>query len=344
MRIHGKVCDMFRGATIFLLVVVGLLSAGCGIDQDVTVIRLGHGMDPNHPVARSMVYMAERVVEKSNGKMRIDIYPAAQLGTERELLELLQIGSVPMTKVSAAVLEGFAPAYSVFSVPYLFRDREHQFRVLASDVGKDVLLAGEKYWLRGLTYYDAGSRSFYTKSKPIHTPADLRGMKIRVMESPSSLRMVNQLGGSATPISYGELYSALQQGVVDGAENNPPSFHMSRHYEVCKFYTLDEHTSIPDVLLISTAAWERLDEEERRWLQEAVDESAEYHKVLWEEASEEALRVVQEAGVTVIRPDKDPFFEKVQPIHASYGPPARGQWSPADSIMYTLIQRIGEIE
>lgn len=330
---------IFRALGAFLLV-----ASGCAVGDDTTVVRLGHGMDPNHPVARSMAYMAELVSEKSDGKMRIDIYPAAQLGTERELLELLQIGSVPMTKVSAAVLEGFAPAYRIFSVPYLFRDREHQFRVLESDVGTDVLLSGERFWLRGLTYYDAGSRSFYTKTKPIHSPSDLSGMKIRVMESPSAVRMINQLGGSATPISYGELYSALQQGVVDGAENNPPSFHMSRHYEVSRFYTLDEHTSIPDVLLISTEAWERLDEQERQWLQEAVDESAEYHKVLWEEASEEALRVVQEAGVTVIRPDKTPFFDTVEPMYDAYGPPRRGTWNPADSLMHHLIQRVRAVE
>src|SRR5690606_22666443 len=175
-------------------------------------------------------------------------------------------------------------------------------------------------------------------------PADLTGLTIRGMESPSAVNMIRVLGGSATPITYGELYSALQQGVVDGAENNPPSFHMSRHYEVSRYYTLDEHTSIPDVLVISIDAWERLTPQEQAWLQQAVDESAEVQKVFWMEAVEEALQVVQAAGVEVIRPDKEPFAERVQPLLDAYAKPARGRWATEDSLLYTLIQRIQEVE
>ncbi|HEX7071493.1 MAG TPA: TRAP transporter substrate-binding protein [Rhodothermales bacterium] len=334
---------MTRSLALSILV-LSISLAACAGERDVTVLKLGHGMDPGHPVARAMEYMAEVLAEKSGGQMRIDIYPAGQLGSERELLELLQIGSVPITKVSAAALEGFAPAYKMFSVPYLFRDKQHMFNVLEGEVGDEILLSGEKYWLRGLTYYDAGSRSFYTKARPINSPSDLAGLKIRVMESPSAVQMINQLGGSATPISYGELYSALQQGVVDGAENNPPSFHMSRHYEICKYYTLDEHTSIPDVLVISTAAWARLTPQEQAWLQEAADESAEKQKVLWKEAVDEALRVVQEAGVEIIRPPKEPFADKVEPLYAAYAPPRSGRWAPEDSLIYSLIQRVRETE
>ncbi len=335
---------MSRSCLSLLLIPALLLFGGCKTDSETTVLKLGHGMDVGHPVAVAMEYMADLVEEKSDGAMRIDIYPAGQLGSERELLELLQIGSVPITKVSAAALESFAPAYRVFSVPYLFRDEAHKFAVLEGEVGREVLLSSEKYWLRGLTYYDAGSRSFYTKTRPVRTPDDLSGLKIRVMESPSAVGMVQQLGGSATPISYGELYSALQQGVVDGAENNPPSFHMARHYEICKYYTLDEHTSIPDVLVISTAAWERLTPQEQKWLQEAVDESAQHQKVLWREAVDEALRVVQEAGVEIIRPEKEPFSQRVQALYEAHARPQRGAWAPADSIIYSLINRIQNVE
>ena len=335
---------MKRLLALPILLSVLLLASCSGVQGDVTVLKLGHGMDPQHPVARAMDYMAEVAAEISEGAMRIDIYPAGQLGSERELLELLQIGSVPITKVSAAALEGFAPAFKMFSVPYLFRDKDHMFRVLEGEVGRDLLRSGEQYWLRGLTYYDAGSRSFYTKNRPIQSPADLAGLKIRVMESPSAVQMVNQLGGSATPISYGELYSALQQGVVDGAENNPPSFHMSRHYEVCKYYTLDEHTSIPDVLVISTEAWERLTPQEQAWLQAAANESAERQKVLWREAVDEAMRVVQEAGVEIIRPAKEPFVEKVEPLYQTYARPESGAWAAEDSVIYSLIQRVQDVE
>ena len=184
--------------------------------------------------------------------MLVKIFPDGQLGTEREVLELLQIGSVAMTKVSAAVMANFAPEYEVLGVPYLFRDKGHLFQVLEGEVGRQLLLSSSDYWLRGLCFYDAGSRSFYTKDKPIRRPEDLRGLKIRVMNHQMSVDMVNAMGGSATPMAFGELYTALQQGVVDGAENNPPSLVSSNHYEVCKYYTLDEHSAIPDVLVIGT--------------------------------------------------------------------------------------------
>ena len=189
---------------------------------------------------------------------RQDIYPSGQLGAERELIELLQIGSLAMTKVSTAPLESFVPEMKIFGIPYVFRDAEHRWKVLNGSIGKQLLLAGEPFFLRGMCYYDAGSRSFYSMDKPIKSPADLEGLKIRVMKSITAVNMVQALGGSPTPIPWGELYTALQQGVVDGAENNPPSFFFSRHYEVCKYYSLDEHTAVPDILLMSTVIWYRL--------------------------------------------------------------------------------------
>jgi tripartite ATP-independent transporter DctP family solute receptor len=295
-----------------------LFLTGCGRQQDLVILKLGHGLDRTHSVHLAMEYMAERMAEKSDGTVRIDVYPSQQLGTERECLELLQIGSIAITKVSAAVLEGFVPEFKVFNLPFVFRDSEHFFQVLEGPLGKRMLLATQRYRLRGLCYYDSGSRSFYTKARPIRQPSDLAGLKIRTQESSTAIRMVQALGGSATPIAWGELYTALQQGVVDGAENNPPSFYMSRHYEVCKYYSLNEHTSVPDVVLISTTVWDSLSPEVQEWLQEAADESAQYQKGLWKESSDESLRLVREAGVEIIYPDKGPFVEKVQPLLAEY--------------------------
>ncbi len=308
---------------------------GCTIKSDVTVIKLAHGLDPSHPVHKAMEFMAEKVKEKSNGKLQIDIYPSQQLGTERQCVELLQIGSLGMTKISASVMENFSPLYTVFSLPYVFRDEQHAYDVLDSEIGKRILLSSEKYLLRGLCYYDAGSRSFYTINKPIYTPKDLDGLKIRTQESQTSVKLVNALGGSATPIAWGELYTALQQGVVDGAENNPPSFYLSKHYEVCKYYSLDEHTSVPDVLIISTKIWNSLTKEEQKWLQEAVDESTIYQRKIWKEASQHALEEVQKAGVKVIYPDKKPFEEKIQSMYEEY------KSKPA---IYNLLQEIKRFE
>ena len=322
----GKPCQSFvplemtkyMSRPVLLLLLLPLfLVASCAKLTETKSLKLAHGLDTNHPVHKGMVYMAERVKEKSHGKLKIEIYPSQQLGTERQNLELLQIGSLAMTKVSAAVLENFAPSIQVFSLPYIFRDKTHAYKVLDGPLGKKLLLQGEKFWLRGLTYFDAGYRSFYSK-EPIRTPDDLKGKKIRVQESVTAMNLVRSLGGAPTPISWGELYTALQQGVVDGAENNPPSFYLSRHYEVCKYYTLNEHTAVPDILVISTVAWNRLNEQEQNWLQEAADEAKFYQRKLWEEAEAKAFEEVQKAGVEIIHPDKSLFAEKTRPMLDEY--------------------------
>ena len=281
--------------SLILCAMVALTLGGCAAREDVTVLKLAHALDTNHSVHKGMVHMAERLADYSDGKMRIDIYPSGQLGVERETVELLQIGSLAMTKVSTAPLEAFVPQMKVFSIPYLFRDRDHYFRVLDSEIGKALLESTEITRVRGLGYYDSGSRSFYTKDRPIRTPADLEGLKIRVMQSQTAVQMVNALGGSPTPISFGEIYTALQQGVVDGAENNAPSFYLSGHYETAKYYSLDEHTAVPDILLISTHIWYSLSDQERAWLQAAVDDSVVYQRALWQQSTEEALAAVQAA-------------------------------------------------
>ena len=306
-----------KKSLLFVLAVllIGVLPFSCGSPLDFKLIKMGHAQVPTHPVHDAMVFLAKRVEEKSNGKLRMKVFPNQQLGSERELLELLQIGSLGMTKVSAAALEGFAPTMSVFGLPYLFRDDAHQRKVLQGPIGKQLLLDGEKYWLRGLTYYDAGKRSFYTKDKSVTTPADLEGKKVRVMESVTASNMVKAMGGSPTPVSYGELYTALQQGIVDAAENNPPSLYTSKHYEVCKFYSLDEHAALPDVVIVSTKVWESLSPQEQQWLQEAADESAIFQTELWAASTAESMRELEKAGVTISYPDKAPFREAVKGIY-----------------------------
>ena len=258
----------------FILMSVLLLGSslpGCGKKSDVTKIKMGHALDTEHPVHKAMLFMAEKLEERSGGKVILEVYPGEVLGSEREMIEQVQMGLLDMTKVSTSPLESFIPAMSVFSVPYLFRDSEHLWNVLEGPVGKKLLQAGEKVGLKGLCYYDAGSRSFYTKEKPVMTPADLEGMKIRVMESKTSMQMVKELGASPTPIAWGELYTSLQQGVVDGAENNPPSFYRSGHFEVCKHYSLDEHTMVPDIVLMSSKLWNKLPADVQKMVQETAD-------------------------------------------------------------------------
>ncbi|GAA5038591.1 C4-dicarboxylate ABC transporter substrate-binding protein [Marivirga lumbricoides] len=299
-----------RISLIFLFPVI--LFLGCKAKEDHRVIRLAHTLDTSHPVHKAMEYMGEELKEISGGKMELKIYSGGQLGAERECLELLQMGSLDITKVSAAVMENFVEEYQVLSIPYLFRDKEHFYNMFDGAVGEKILRSGEDFRLIGLCFYDAGSRSFYTKERPIKNARDVEGLKIRVQESKTAIEMVRKLGGAPTPISWGELYTALQQGVVDGAENNPPSFYLSRHYEVCKFYSLNEHVMVPDVLMIGREIWNELNDEEKSWLKEAADRSSKKERVLWQKSEEESLAAVKKEGVEIIRPSKQSFMEELK--------------------------------
>jgi tripartite ATP-independent transporter DctP family solute receptor len=301
----------------FILILVLLLTSCNDVVQKRT-IRLGHGLDTNHSVHKAMVKMGEELYRLSSGTMDLKIYPNQQLGSERECLELLQIGSLDVTKVSTGVLENFSPNMKVFGLPYLFRDKAHSFKVLDGEIGKKLLDETLAFRIKGLAYYDAGSRSFYTKNKPIYTPADLEGLKVRVMESVTAMKMVESMGGSPTPISWGELYTSLQQEVVDGAENNPPSFYLSKQFEVCKYYTLDEHTTLPDVLVCGSYFWDTLNAEQKKWMQEAVDISVRYQRSLWAASEAHSLEQLEKSGVQIIYPDKSAFAQLVKPVYDLY--------------------------
>lgn len=306
-----KINNMKKTLAICFIILTVL---SCKKYENKKVLYLAHNASQTHPVHYGVVEFQKALTKKSGGLLNIKIFPDGQLGSEREVLELLQIGSVAITKVSAATLSNFVPDYHVLGIPYLFRNETHKFDILEGPIGKSILEKGSKFWLRGLCYYDAGSRSFYTSNKAIRTPEDLVGLKIRVMNNQMAINMVNALGGSATPMAYGELYTAIQQGVVDGAENNAPSVVSSNHHEISKYYTLDEHSSVPDVLLIGTKQWEKLSEEEKVWVQQAANESAQAQKQFWKTSVQESMKVIKEAGVEIIIPEKPLFANKSKSV------------------------------
>lgn len=319
---------------LVFIAVLGSLILSFSACEDLGGVRtvyLAHTLPTSHPVHQGMEVFAQRLREKSDGTMDVKIFPDGQLGSEREVLELLQIGSIAMTKVSAATMANFAPEYKVLGVPYLFRDKDHQVKVLTGETGRAILEAGSEYLLKGLTFYDAGSRSFYTVEKPVKTPEDLEGMKIRVMNHQMSVDMVNAMGGAATPMAYGELYSALEQGVVDGAENNPPSFVTSGHYEIAKYYTLDEHSSVPDVLVMGTEYWTKLSAQEQEWVMAAATESASAQRVFWRENVEECMEKLKSEGVEIFRPEKSLFAESSKSVLEEF---------KQDPVMRVLVEAI----
>jgi len=298
---------------------LGLGLTGCSSKAiSGTRLKLAHTLNSDHPVHKGMAFMGETLAELSGGSMSVDIYPNGQLGSERQLIELLQIGALAMTKVSAISVEGFSPSMKLFSIPYLFKDKEHYWRVLNSEIGVSLLDSLRDVRLQGLGYYDAGSRSFYMSEAPVRTPADLISKKIRVLPSRTAINMIEAMGGAATPMPSGELYTALQQGIVDGAENNPPSYYLSKDFEVAKYYTLDEHTSVPDILIMSRRVFDGLNDEQRGWVKTAMDASVVHQRKLWAEAEDLALTEVAKAGVEIIYPDKQPFRDAVAPMKAEF--------------------------
>lgn len=299
-----------------------------------TVLKLGHGQDTAHPIHQSLEKMKRRIEELSGGAVTIDIYPSGVLGSSKQCIEQLQNGSLAMTCQSAGNMESFIPEMATFSLPYVFRDSDHYWKVLNGDVGNDLMKKGEPKFIRGLCYYDAGSRNFYTKNKPIKSPDDLNGLKIRVMNSATAMEMTKSLGGSPTPISWGELYSALTQGIVDGAENNLPSFYTNKHYEACKHFSLNEHTRVPDMLLVGSPFWNELSPQVQGWVQKAALESSDYQRKLWQEKTQLALKQIEEEGVTVYEVDTAAFAAKVQPMLKAV----------EDLEIRSLIEKIAEVK
>lgn len=302
---------MFTKKTLISMSLTTALTLGLAFTASAkTTLKLNHNNDKTHPVHISMQKMANEVKELTNGEVVIRVYPNSQLGSQRESIELLQAGSLDMAKSNASEMESFEPAYGAFNIPYLFHNVEHYYASLKDpEVGQKILEASKGKGFLGLTYYDGGARSFYA-NKAIKTPADLKGLKVRVQPSPSAVKMMELLGGSATPLAYGELYTALQQKVVDAAENNETALTLARHGEVSKIFSQDEHTMIPDVLLISEKTWAKLTPTQQQAIKKAADNSMMYHKDLWAKMiKKEREKATTQMGVEFITVEKQPFID-----------------------------------
>ena len=277
-------------------------------------LKIAHNLAVDHPVHQGIERFADRLKALSGGQITCEIFPSAQLGNETVCLERLQGGSLDFAKVSTAPVSNFVPVMNVFSLPYLFDNEEHYWQTLNGDIGNDLLSsietndAGKNSGLVGICYFDAGSRNFYSK-EPILKPSDLRGKTVRVMRDPVAIAMIEAMGGNPSPMAFGELYSALQQGNVQAAENNPPSFVKSRHLEVCNHFSFDHHSRIPDIFLASSTLWGKLSDQEKEWVRTAAREANAYQRELWKSGTDEALKEMEKQGITIHRPSLKPFQE-----------------------------------
>ena len=292
-----------------------VLTSAMAFQAHAATLKLAHALPTEHPVHKSLTWFAKEVTKET--KIRVKVYPNGTLGDETNLLQMVQNGTIAFTKVSAAPLSTFAPDYNILSLPYLFKDKASYDKVLEGPIGDKILASSEKSGFIGLAFLDAGARSFYT-DKPIKEPADLKGMKIRVQNSPISIDTMKALGATAVPLPYGELYSALQQGVVDGAENNIPSYYSSRHYEVKKFFSYDMHTMVPDVLVVSTSAWNSFTDEQKATIRNIAKETVEQQKNNWKAYVDKSLIDLKKQNVTFTDSDIPAFQEAVKPVYEKF--------------------------
>lgn len=263
----------------------------------------------DYPTVRAVAWMGEELARLSNGAFRLRTYPGGQLGEEKDSLELTIFGGIDLNRVNLAPLNAFAPETVVPALPFLFRSVAHMREAMAGAPGQKILEALVPHGLVGLCFYESGARSFYTTDSPIRTPADLRGRKIRVQNSDVFVAMVNALGGDATPMSYGEVYGALLQGVVDGAENNAPSYESSRHFEAAKYYSLTRHVMAPEVLVMSKRRWDKLGADSQSLLRTVAARSVGVMQDLWAKRELESEARLRAKGVTFVEDLDRPAFE-----------------------------------
>lgn len=285
--------------------------------QEIT-LRSADIHPDGYPTVEAVIYMDKLVSERTNGRIGVKVFNNASLGSEKDTIEQTRFGVIDMNRVNTAPFNNLVPQTQVLGLPFLFRSVDHMHKTIDGPIGDEILAAFEPHGLVGLAFYDSGARSFYTTKKPIKSIADLKGMKIRVQQSDLWIAMMQAFGANATPMPFGEVYSSLETGVVDGAENNWPSYESSRHFEVAKNYTLTDHSLAPEALVISKISWDKLSPEDQKIVRAAAKESVVKMRELWsarEKASEDKVRA---AGTNVITVEKQPFIDAMKPVYDKF--------------------------
>jgi tripartite ATP-independent transporter DctP family solute receptor len=300
-----------------------------------TVLRSSDTHPDGYPTVEAVKYFGQLVEERTGGRYKVEVYHSAQLGQEADTVEQVRTGVIDLNRVSLGPWNGLIPETTVPSLPYVFRSVDHARKVMSGPIGDEILAAFEPYGVVGLAFYDGGARSFYNSQKPIESAADLEGMKFRVMQSDIFVDMVAALGASATPMPYGEVYSAIETGVIDGAENNFPSYDTAKHAEVAKHYALDEHLIVPEVFVMSKLAWDQLTPEDQAIFRQAAKDSVQKQYELWDAQVAKSRAAVEAAGSTVTTPDKQPFIDAMKPVYDKH---------VTDPKLQDLVKRIQETQ
>ncbi len=307
-----------RLAILLSMILVGtIFLSGCGESEQKRIVRIGHNQSSTHPTHIALLAFRDYINERLGDKYVVEVYPSELLGSQTDMVQLTQTGAIDYCVASNAILETFSKNYEIFNLPYLFASKEAYHGVMDDAlITESVFQSTEQAGFVAVTWLDAGTRNFYTVNKRIEKPRDLKGLKIRVQQSPTNIEMMKLLGGAATPMGFGEVYTALQSNVIDGAENNELALTDNGHGDVCKYYSYDMHQMVPDILIGNVAFMEQLTEEEKEIFQEGYQLLNETQRGEWVDAVEAAKEKAEnEQGVTFLYPDQMPFVEACRPLH-----------------------------
>ena len=283
-----------------------------------TVLRSTDIHPTDYPTVEAVRHISKLLEERTKGRIKINVFHSAQLGNEKDTIEQTRFGVIDLNRINMAPFNNLIPATNVPSLPFIFRSVAHMRTVMDGPIGDGILKEFEKHDLVGLAFYDSGSRSFYNSKRPINTPADMKGLKIRVQQSDMFVALVSALGANATPMAFGEVYSALQTGVIDGAENNWPSFESTKHFEVSKFYSLTEHSLSPEVLVMSKRSFDKLSKEDQEIMKVAAKESVAKMRELWDAREKASEAKVKAGGAVVNAIEKQPFIDAMKPVYDKF--------------------------
>jgi tripartite ATP-independent transporter DctP family solute receptor len=290
----------------------------------------------DYPTVQALRYMGHLIEERTGGRLQIKVFHSRQLGEEKETIEQTRVGAIDLNRTNVALIGTFVPSMNVLAMPFLFRSIEHLQKVLDGPIGSEILNSFEPYGFVGLTFYDSGARSIYNNVRPVRTLADLKGMRIRVQQSELMSDMIRALGAEPIELPYGQVLTGLATKLIDGAENNWPSFITTDHYKYAGFYTLTEHTMSPEVLVMSLKAWQSLSADDQKVFREAAARSSHFMREKWRDLEERSRQQAEAAGVTIIRDfERKPFEDAMAPLYQ------KAQQDPAAA---QLIERIRKVE
>lgn len=305
---------------IFKVLTAGILCLALALPASAgTVFKSADTHSDGYPTVEAVKHMGKLLSEWTNGRLSIKVFPGRQLGEEKATIEQTTVGAIDLNRVNLAPLNGIVPETAIPALPYIFRSIEHMYKVMDGEIGQEILDAFEAHGMVGLCYYDSGARSFYNSKRAINSPADMKGMKIRVQNSDLFVATMEALGADATPMEFGQVYEALKTGVIDGAENNWPSYESTRHFEVANHYSLDQHSMSPEVLVMSKKSWDKLSKKDQDLVKKAAWMSVPVMRELWNARVEKSKSMVMKAGNKVIDDvNKQPFIDAMGPVYEKF--------------------------